>query len=64
MRDWIGAVLIGAGVLAFGFAVVIWASIPGSDSETSSLIWFGVSAAIPGLAATVAGVWLMRSARQ
>jgi hypothetical protein len=60
MRAALAAVLIVAGLLAGALGVLIWASIPSSDSATASLVGFGATFAVPGLAAVAAGAWLLR----
>ena len=60
MRVALAAVLIVAGVLACALGVLIWVSIPSSDTATGSLVGFGATFAAPGLAAIAAGAWLLR----
>ena len=60
MRAALAAVLIVAGVLACALGVLIWVSIPSSDTATGSLVAFGATFAAPGLAAIAAGAWLLR----
>ena len=60
MRVVVGAVLITAGLLACALGVLIWASISRSDTATSELVIFGLTFAVPGVAAAVAGAWLLR----
>jgi hypothetical protein len=60
MRSVFAAVLIVAGLLACAYGVLIWVSIPTSDTATSSLIAFGATLAGPGLLAVGAGIWLLR----
>jgi hypothetical protein len=60
MRSVVAAVLIVAGLLACGYGVLLWVSIPTSDTATSSLVAFGATFAGPGLAAVGAGAWLAR----
>ena len=60
MRALLGIVLIAGGALACGLGVLIWVSIPRSDTATSSLILFGAEFAVPGLLAVLGGIVLLR----
>ena len=55
-----GSVLIVAGLLLCAYGVVIWAAIGRSDTATASLMAFGLTFAVPGLAAVAVGVRLLR----
>lgn len=63
IRALLAAVLIVAGLLACGFAVLIWLSIARSDTSTGTLVGFGLMVAVPGLGAVAAGAWLLRRGR-
>ena len=54
------ALLIVAGGLACAYGVLIFASIDTSDTATGALVAFGLTLALPGVVAVVAGAWLLR----
>jgi hypothetical protein len=60
VRALLGIVLIAGGVLACALGVLIWVSIPRSDTATGSLIAFGAEFAVPGALAVLAGIFLLR----
>jgi len=60
MRAVLGAALIVVGLLACAYGVLIWVSIARSDTATLVLVGFGLTFAVPGLAACGAGTWLLR----
>ena len=60
MRALLGATLLVLGLAACAYGAIIWVAIPSSDTATGSLIAFGLTFAIPGLAAIAAAVWLLR----
>ena len=51
--------LILAGGLACAYGALIFASIDTSDTATGALVVFGLTFALPGVAAVVAGAWLV-----
>ena len=64
MRTVLPALLIVVGLLACAYGLLILASISSSDTATGTLVGFGLTFAIPGLAAIVAGAWLLRRHRR
>jgi hypothetical protein len=60
MRALLAGVLIVLGLLACALGVLIWASVSRSDTATGELVLLGLTFALPGAAATVAGAWLLR----
>jgi hypothetical protein len=60
VRTLVGALLlILGGGLACAYGTLILASIDTSDTATGSLVAFGLTFALPGVAAVVAGAWLL-----
>jgi hypothetical protein len=55
--------LVQLGVLASVYSVLIFVSIPRSDTATDALVLFGLQFALSGLAAVGAGAWLLGRAR-
>jgi hypothetical protein len=55
--------LIIAGGLACAYGVLILASIGASDTATGTLVAYGLTFAVPGVAAMVAGTWLLHRRR-
>jgi hypothetical protein len=55
--------LIIAGGLACAYGVLILASIGASDTATGTLVAYGLTVAVPGVAAMVAGTWLLHRRR-
>ena len=53
--------LILTGCVACAYGALIFASIDTSDTATGALVAFGLIFAIPGLAAVLAGIWLLHS---
>jgi hypothetical protein len=52
--------LILTGCLACAYGALIFASIDTSDTATGGLVAYGLTFAVPGVAAVAAGVWLLR----
>jgi hypothetical protein len=63
MRALLAATLFVLGLLACSYGLLIWASIARSDTATATLVGFGLTFTIPGLAAIVAGARLLRRRR-
>lgn len=51
--------LMVAGGLACAYGALILASIDTSDTATWTLVAYGLTFALPGVAAVVAGLWLL-----
>jgi hypothetical protein len=51
--------LIVAGGLACAYGALIFASIGTSDTATGALVAYGLTFAVPGVAAVAAGAWLL-----
>jgi hypothetical protein len=51
--------LILAGCLACAYGALIFASIDTSDTATGALVAYGLTFAVPGVAAVAAGIWLL-----
>jgi drug/metabolite transporter (DMT)-like permease len=52
-----------AGGLASAYGVLILASIGSSDTDTGTLVAYGLAFAVPGIAAIAAGTWLLHRHR-
>jgi hypothetical protein len=55
--------LMFAGGLACAYGALILASIGTSDTATGTLVAYGLTFAVPGVAAVVAGTWLFQRRR-
>jgi hypothetical protein len=51
--------LILTGCLACAYGALIFASIDTSDTATGALVAYGLTFAVPGVAAVAAGIWLL-----
>jgi hypothetical protein len=51
--------LILTGSLACAYGALIFASIDTSDTATRTLVAYGLTFAVPGVAAVAAGIWLL-----
>jgi hypothetical protein len=51
--------LILTGCLACAYGALILASIDTSDTATGALVAYGLTFAVPGVAAVAAGIWLL-----
>jgi hypothetical protein len=51
--------LILTGCLACAYGALIFASIDTSDTATGVLVAYGLTFAVPGIAAMAAGIWLL-----
>jgi hypothetical protein len=51
--------LILTGSLACAYGALIFASIDTSDTATGTLVAYGLTFAVPGIAAVAAGIWLL-----
>lgn len=60
MHAVLAAGLIVLGLLGCALGVLVWASIARSDTATWVLVGFGLTFAVPGLAAIGMGAWLLR----
>ena len=53
-----------AGGLACAYGALILASIGSSDTATGTLVAYGLTFAVPGIAAIAAGTWLLHRHRR
>jgi hypothetical protein len=59
----VAVVVGGAGIVLAAFGVLIWASIPRSDTTTSSLVVFGLPFVLAGVVLCAAAWALLRRER-
>jgi hypothetical protein len=63
VRALLAKLLILAGGLACAYGALILASIGTSDTATGALVAYGLTFAVPGVAAVAAGAWLLHRRR-